>query len=63
MSLSCPNKGRGIQRRLDFIPGEVDDLGVGEQAAVEMVDDVGAEFAPRGHCLEEISEPREPSAL
>jgi hypothetical protein len=42
----APVLGIDEDERLDFVPGEVDDLGVGEQAAVEMADDVGAEFTP-----------------
>jgi hypothetical protein len=42
----APVLGIDENERLDLVPGEVDDLGVGEQAAVEMADDVGAEFPP-----------------
>ena len=48
---------------LDFFQREVDDVGVGEQAAVEVEDVIGAEVAAVGHRVEELCEqPRELAA-
>ena|GEM_PF-4295923 len=48
-----PIRGRGS---FCFVPGELDDVGVGEETAVEVADDVGAELAALGHRFEQAFE-------
>ncbi len=44
------------RQRFDFVDRDVDDIGVGEQAAVEVEDIVGPECAAVGHRVEQLLE-------